>query len=329
MTDRAALLDALLVDPMRASRVPRAEALALLVDLARVARALELLSVNDALPANSTRAGARARSELVAQALPSADRLLSAKEASKRTGMSTYHFHRVFKQVTGLTPREYAAAHREQRVRAELGRSGSVTEAIFDAGYNSNGRFYDAAPRTLGMQPARFRAGGQGETIRFAVGQCTLGAILVAATARGICTIELGDDPARLLHDFELRFSAATLHGGDDEFEQWVAQVVGFVEQPALGLDLPLDLRGTAFQARVWQALCAIPAGRTASYAEIAARIGAPRSMRAVALACAANPVAVAIPCHRVVRHDGGLSGYRWGVERKRALLARESQRET
>ena len=243
-------------------------------------------------------------------------------------GLSPFHFHRVFKSIAGVTPKAYADARRAARVRCGLEAGDSVTRVIYAAGFNSNGRFYHAVPRTLGMQPARFRAGGHGETIRFAVGQCTLGAILVAATARGICTIELGDDPAQLLRDFEARFSAATLKGGDAEFEQWVARVVGFVEQPALGLDLPLDLRGTAFQARVWQALCAIPAGHTASYADIAARIGAPRSMRAVAQACAANPVAVAIPCHRVVRHDGGLSGYRWGVERKRALLDREIRRD-
>ena len=243
-------------------------------------------------------------------------------------GLSPFHFHRVFKSIAGVTPKAYADARRAVRVRCGLEAGERVTEVVYASGFNSNGRFYDAVPRTLGMQPARFRAGGRGETIRFAIGQCTLGAILVAATALGICTIELGDDPAQLLRDFETRFSAATLKGGDDEFEQWVAQVVGFVERPALGLNLPLDLRGTAFQARVWQALSAIPAGRTASYADIAVQIGAPRAMRAVAQACAANPVAVAIPCHRVVRHDGALSGYRWGVERKRALLERERRHE-
>ena len=268
---------------------------------------------------------------LVAEAcrlIESAEQTPDLTALAASAGLSPFHFHRIFKGITGVTPKAYADARRAERVRCGLEAGNSVTQVVYASGFNSNGRFYDAAPRTLGMQPARFRAGGQGETIRFAMGQCTLGALLVAATARGICTIELGDDPAQLLRDFETRFSAATLEGGDDEFEQWVAQVVGFVERPALGLDLPLDLRGTAFQARVWQALCAIPAGRTASYADIAVRIGAPRSMRAVAQACAANPVAVAIPCHRVVRHDGALSGYRWGVERKRALLERETQRD-
>jgi len=243
-------------------------------------------------------------------------------------GLSPFHFHRVFKRIIGVTPKAYADARRAARVRDGLEAGQAVTRVVYDAGFNSNGRFYDHVARTLGMQPTRFRAGGAGETIRFAVGQCALGAILVAATARGICTIELGDDPATLLRDFEARFKAATLQGGDREFEQWVARVVGFVERPSLGLDLPLDVRGTAFQARVWQALCAIPPGHTASYADIATQIGAPRAMRAVAQACAANPVAVAIPCHRVIRNDGALSGYRWGVERKRVLLASEARRE-
>ena len=178
----------------------------------------------------------------------------------------------------------------------------------------------------LGMTPKRYRAGGTDTTIRFAIGECTLGAILVAASTRGICAILMGDDPDALARDLQKRFPRAELLGGDAGFERWVAQVVGFVEQPRLGLDLPLDVRGTAFQQRVWQALQKIPVGSTASYTEIAQRIGAPKSVRAVASACAANALAVAIPCHRVVRTDGGLSGYRWGVTRKRALLDREKQ---
>ena len=264
----------------------------------------------------------------VCRLIDTAEQIPDLTALATSAGLSPYHFHRVFKAVTGVTPKAYANARRAVRVRDGLKAGDSVTRVVYDAGFNSNGRFYDSVPQTLGMQPARFRAGGRGETIRFAVGQCKLGAILVAATARGICTIELGDDPSTLLRDFEARFAAATLEGGDREFERWVARVVGFVEHPAVGLDLPLDVRGTAFQARVWQALCAIPAGQTASYADVAARIGAPRAMRAVARACAANPVAVAIPCHRVVRNDGALSGYRWGVERKRALLDGEARSE-
>lgn len=244
---------------------------------------------------------------------------------AQHAGLSPWHLHRVFKAVTGLTPRAYAAAHRAQRVKAGLRNAATVTEAIYAAGYNSSARFYEQSNALLGMTPARFRAGGADTAIRFAVGECSLGAILVAASARGICAILLGDDPDRLVRDLQDRFPGAELVGGDAGFEQWVARVVGFVEQPGLGLDLPLDVRGTAFQQRVWQALQKIPAGATASYTEIAQRIAAPKSVRAVAGACAANTLAVAIPCHRVVRTDGGLSGYRWGVKRKRALLDREA----
>jgi AraC family transcriptional regulator of adaptative response/methylated-DNA-[protein]-cysteine methyltransferase len=251
-----------------------------------------------------------------------------------RVGVSSFHFHRVFKQLTGLTPRAYAAAQRDQRLRQELGsdehgrshRSGSITEAIFDAGYNSNARFYEKSNAVLGMTPTNYRAGGANTEIRFAIGECSLGAILVAQSERGVCAILLGDDPDALARDLQDRFPRANLIGGDRNFEQLVARVVGLVEAPQLGLDLPLDVRGTAFQQRVWQALREIPAGQTASYTEIARRIGSPKSVRAVAQACAANMLAIAIPCHRVVRHDGGLSGYRWGVERKRALLDKEAQ---
>ncbi|HJV60133.1 MAG TPA: bifunctional DNA-binding transcriptional regulator/O6-methylguanine-DNA methyltransferase Ada [Albitalea sp.] len=249
-------------------------------------------------------------------------------DLAERAGWSPWHLHRLFKQVTGLTPRAYAAAHRAQRVREALdaGRNGSVTEAIYDAGYNSNGRFYAESDALLGMTPSAYRAGGADTDIRFAIGQCALGAILVAQSARGVCAIALGDDPQALARELQDRFPQARLIGGDAGFERLVAQVVGFVEAPGIGLDLPLDVRGTAFQQRVWQALRQVPAGQTASYAEIAERIGAPASVRAVAQACAANTLAVAIPCHRVVRRDGALSGYRWGVERKRALLEREAK---
>ena len=245
-------------------------------------------------------------------------------ELARSAGMSRFHFHRVFKNVTGLTPRAYAAARRARRVRQALPRSDTVTDAIYDAGFNSNGRFYAASTDVLGMTPTSFRSGGAGESIRFAVGECSLGSILVASTGKGICAITLGNDPDALAKDLQDRFPKAVLIGGDAQFERLVARVVGFVEAPGLGLDLPLDVRGTAFQQRVWQALREIPAGRTASYAQVANRIGVPGAVRAVAQACGANPLAVAIPCHRVIRNDGGLSGYRWGVERKRALLDRE-----
>jgi len=258
--------------------------------------------------------------------IENAEQAPSLDDLAKHAGLSPYYLHRVFKSITGLTPKAYAEAHRAKRVRSGLDKSGTVTDAIYDAGYNSNGRFYAQSHRVLGMTPTDYRAGGANNAIRFAIGECSLGSILVAASARGVCTILIGDDPDDLAHDLQDRFPRAELIGGDAEFEQLVAKVVGFVEAPRLGLELPLDVRGTAFQERVWQALSEIPAGETASYAEIAKRIGSPKSVRAVAQACAANALAVAIPCHRVVRHDGGLSGYRWGVERKRALLAREAK---
>jgi AraC family transcriptional regulator of adaptative response/methylated-DNA-[protein]-cysteine methyltransferase len=241
-------------------------------------------------------------------------------------GLSPYHFHRVFKAVTGLTPKDYATAHRTRRVRDQLSRSSTVTEAIYGAGFNSNSRFYEKSGEMLGMTPSDYRAGGTNTEIRFALGECSLGSILVARSAKGVCAILLGDDPQALLRDLQDRFPQAGLIGGDAGFEALVATVVGFVEAPGLGLDLPLDLRGTAFQQRVWQALREIPVGATASYTEIAKRIGEPKAVRAVARACAANALAVAIPCHRVVRNDGTLSGYRWGVARKRALLESEAR---
>ncbi len=267
-----------------------------------------------------------------AAAVAAACRLIEAAEESPglevlaaEARMSPFHFHRVFKSVTGLTPKAFADARRAERVRRALGESSSITEAIYDAGFNSGGRFYEQSERVLGMTPTRFRAGGEAQQIRFAVGECSLGSILVAATNKGVCAILFGDDPGGLVRDLQDRFDKAELIGGDAQFEALVAQVVGFVEQPRLGLDLPLDVRGTAFQQRVWQALREIPAGQTASYAQVAEQIGKPSAVRAVAQACAANALAVAIPCHRVVRNDGALSGYRWGVERKRALLDREA----
>jgi AraC family transcriptional regulator, regulatory protein of adaptative response / methylated-DNA-[protein]-cysteine methyltransferase len=246
-------------------------------------------------------------------------------DLASRVGMSRYHFHRVFKCVTGVTPRAYAAAHRTTRVRRELeNASKTVTQAIYDAGFNSGGRFYEAADQRLGMTPTVYRAGGVDAEIRFAVGECSLGSVLVAQSEKGVCAILLGDDPDALVRDLQDRFPRATLLGDDAAFEETVARVIGFVEQPALGLDLPLDVRGTAFQQRVWQALREIPVGSTATYSEIATRIGTPKGARAVAQACGANALAVAIPCHRVVRTDGSVSGYRWGVHRKRSLLKNE-----
>jgi len=273
---------------------------------------------------------AAAHARMVAQACRQIERsedLLSLEALAGAAGVSTFHFHRVFKAETGLTPKAYANAFRARKLREELSAAdGSVTDAIYNAGFNSNSRFYASSDHLLGMRAREYQSGGAGTSIRFAIGQCSLGDILVAQSQRGICAILLGDDADTLLRELQDLFPKAHLIGGDAAFEHLVAQVVGFVEAPSIGLNLPLDVRGTAFQERVWQALREIPPGTTVSYTQVAARIGAPKAVRAVAQACGANHLAVAIPCHRVVRRDGDISGYRWGVERKRTLLNREAK---
>jgi len=253
----------------------------------------------------------------------------SLNDLADAVGRSASYFHRMFKAITGLTPKDYAAAYRAAKVRQGLESGNSVTEAIYDAGFNSSGRFYEKSTDMLGMTPSQYRAGGANEQIRFAVGETSLGAILVASSKKGVASILLGNDPDQLVRNLQDRFPKAHLIGADRDYEALVARVVGFVEAPGLGLDLPLDVRGTAFQQRVWQALQEIPVGQTVSYAEVARRIGSPKAVRAVAGACTANNLAVAIPCHRVVRNDGSVSGYAWGVERKRALLDREAAQAT
>lgn len=276
------------------ARIPRAER-----DADRVAKACRLIEASDTAP--------------------------RLDELARHVAISRHHFHRLFKRITGLTPHQYAIACRDQKVREKLDNGATVTNAIYDAGFNSTGHFHVTAGQRLSMTPTRYREGGTDTVIRFAVGECALGSVLVAGTDRGICAITIGEDPDRLVRELQDRFSQAELIGGDRVFERYVAQIVGFVDSPSIGLNLPLDIRGTVFQQRVWQALRDIPMGSTASYAEIAKRIGAPNSARAVAGVCAANQLALAIPCHRVVRTDGKLSGYRWGVERKRQLLENET----
>ncbi len=258
--------------------------------------------------------------------IETAETLPDLGELAEGAGLSPYHFHRLFKAIIGVTPKAYTDAHRGKKMREALVKNQSVTEAIYDAGFNSNGRFYASSNIRLGMTPGKFRAGGGGADIRFAVGECSLGSFLTAATDKGVCAILLGDDPDALLRELQDRFPHANLLGGDREFEQLVAKVLGMIEAPGIGVDLPLDIRGTAFQQRVWQALRDIPAGCTVSYTDIAERLGSPKSVRAVAGACAANHIAIAIPCHRVVRKGGDLAGYYWGIERKRELLHRESK---
>jgi AraC family transcriptional regulator of adaptative response/methylated-DNA-[protein]-cysteine methyltransferase len=253
-------------------------------------------------------------------ALPSLDELASA------AGISRYHFHRVFKQLTGATPREWGKAHRLGRFGDRLDAGDNVAEAVYAAGFGASSRAYEAAPSGLGMTPAARRNGGRGETIRFTCVPTALGWALVAATERGICMTALGDDKAPLEADLRRRFPAALIWPADSKLAGWAERIVRFVTAPGEQPDLPLDIRGTAFQARVWRALQKVPPGSTATYSEIAAALGQPKAVRAVAAACAANKLALLVPCHRIVRRDGDLAGYRWGVERKRALLAAEHQ---
>lgn len=269
------------------------------------------------------------RAGIVAEAcrlLDGSDEPPDLEALAAAVGLSRFHLQRLFKAETGITPKAYSLARRADRVRLGLGTDVSVTSAIYDAGFGSNGRFYASSGARLGMTPTELRAGAPGHRVRFAVGECSLGAVLVAATDRGVCAIELGDDVEQLVRDLQDRFHAAELVGDDDAFAALVAQVVALVDDPEANVELPLDIRGTAFQQQVWAALRAVPPGTTVTYQELAARIGAPSAVRAVAGACAANRLAVAVPCHRVVRADGTPSGYRWGVERKQALLRREAE---
>lgn len=260
----------------------------------------------------------------VCKMIESQSEVLSLETLAAAVELSPSYFHRLFKATTGVTPKEYSTAHRASRLRERLAGDSSITQAIYDSGFNSNGRFYESSNGILGMTPTQFRAGAANEEIRFAIGQCSLGAILVASSKKGVVAILIGEDPEQLAHTLQDRFPKAHFIGADAAYEQLIAKVVGLVEAPTMNVDLPLDVRGTAFQQKVWRALRKIPVGRTATYSDIARRIGAPKAIRAVAGACAANHIAVAIPCHRVIRNDGNLSGYRWGVERKRALLDRE-----
>jgi AraC family transcriptional regulator, regulatory protein of adaptative response / methylated-DNA-[protein]-cysteine methyltransferase len=273
------------------------------------------------------RSRASEHAEIVAAAcrfIEDAETPPSLAELAAHTRISAFHLHRMFKAFTGVTPKAYATARRAERLRRELGSGNSVTGAIYDAGYNSSGRFYAESDALLGMTPSRYRKGGAAAEVHFAIARTSLGAVLVAETIKGICAIDLGDDPETLIEEFQARFPTAALVGDDAAFDRRVAQVVGLIETPQAGCDLPLDIRGTAFQRRVWEALRRIPSGDTLTYTALAASVGAPSAVRAVARACATNTLAVAIPCHRVVRLDGALAGYRWGIARKRALLDRE-----
>lgn len=245
---------------------------------------------------------------------------------AKHVGMSRYHFHRTFKGMMGVTPKAFFNARRRQRVSIALKQGKSVTTAIYTCGFKSSGAFYANSADMLGMNARDVRKAGKGTQIRFAVGESSMGSVIIAATKKGVCWVSMGDDPEVLVREFQDQFSEASLVGGDEEFEQLVAKVLLLVEQPETMHTLPLDLLGTAFQQRVWNALREIPPGSTLSYSQLAEKLGMKTGARAIARACATNQIAVAVPCHRVVRSDGSLSGYRWGVERKRELLRKERQ---
>ncbi len=264
--------------------------------------------------------------ERVCRLIESAETMPKLAELAEYVELSAFHFHRIFKSLTGLTPKEYASAHRVQALRQSLDAKMKVTDAIYEAGYGSNSRFYASSTKTLGMKPLEYLKGGAKTEIHFALAECSLGSILVASSDKGVCAISIGNNPEALLRELQDRFQRSNLIGGDAAFDSLVAEVVGFIESPKIGLELPLDIQGTAFQQRVWQALREIPCGETVTYSDIANKIGMPKAVRAVASACAANTLAVAIPCHRVIRQDGSLSGYRWGIERKKALLEIETK---
>lgn len=256
-------------------------------------------------------------------AMLDADALPLLDELAQQAGMSASHFQKLFTAVVGISPAQFARSVREQRLHRQLPGADSVIRAGLNAGYTSNTQLYADAPEALGMSPGRFRKKGKGETIRYAVVETWLGTTLIAATPRGICRLQFGDDEPQMIATLESDFANAIIAPADDAFRELVEQAVRSLGTPD-ALDLPLDVRGTAFQLKVWHALRHIPFGNTVSYGELADGIGQPTASRAVASACGSNDIAVLIPCHRVIGRDGTLTGYRWGIERKRNLLARE-----
>jgi AraC family transcriptional regulator, regulatory protein of adaptative response / methylated-DNA-[protein]-cysteine methyltransferase len=270
---------------------------------------------------------ARLAQEVVRDAcafIEAADEIPSLDVLAQRSGYSRFHFLRMFRNHTGLTPRSYAEGVRAKRLHAALAGGARVVDAVADAGYGSESRVYEKTGALLGMTPGAARRGGEGEVIRTAFADCPFGRLLVGATNKGVCFIGFAEPDEALLGDLHQRFPRARIVADDAALADAVCAVVEFLEEPKQSLDLPLDLRGTAFQQRVWRTLCRIPSGETRSYAELAAMVGNPRAVRAVARSCARNPVSLAVPCHRVIGSDGSLTGYRWGVPRKRALLEKE-----
>ena len=255
------------------------------------------------------------------------DTPVTLEALAQAVAVSPYHFHRMFKSVTGMTPKAWQQAWRARRLRESLAAGNAVTQAVLDAGFPSSSSYYRHADDILGMTAQTYRRGGQSSDIHYSTGECSLGRCLVALSERGVCAVLLGDNDAQLLTELQQTLPAARYLMADAAFSQQIATVIASINQPDSTLSLPLDIRGTAFQQQVWQALLAIPAGETRSYQQVADSIGKPKAVRAVASACAANRLAIVVPCHRVVRGDGALSGYRWGVTRKAALLQREKER--
>jgi len=260
------------------------------------------------------------------QLLDNTEGVVTLRELSQQVGLSPFHLQRLFKRATGLSPREYQSARRLQHVKTGLRKGEDVTTALYDAGFGSPSRLYEKAPQQLGMTPGEYRRGGAGANITFAIAPTPLGRLLIAATERGLCAVRFGDNAADLERDLRKEFHAAELHRDDTAMRRYVESLLAVVRGEKTTIDLPLDVRATAFQMKVWNKLRQIPRGETRSYGEVAREIGEPGAVRAVARACASNPIALAVPCHRVVRSDGGLAGYRWGMERKKKLLERERE---
>jgi len=258
------------------------------------------------------------------QILDRADAPVTLPKLSKGVGLSPFHLQRIFKRATGLSPREYQAARRMQHVKSGLRQGDDVTTALYEAGFGSPSRLYEKAPQQLGMTPGTYRRGGAGAVITYAIAPTPLGRLLVAAAERGLCAVRFGENTTELERDLRNEFHAAELLRNDEALKKYIEPLQAVIRGENTTVDLPLDVRATAFQMKVWDMLRQIPRGETRSYREIARSIGKPAAVRAVARACASNPVALAVPCHRVVRSSGDLAGYRWGVDRKKKLLERE-----
>ncbi|MBN3873329.1 bifunctional DNA-binding transcriptional regulator/O6-methylguanine-DNA methyltransferase Ada [Nostoc sp. JL33] len=255
------------------------------------------------------------------------DRIPTLAELSSQVGMSPSYLQRIFKQIIGVSPFQYADALRSQRLKQRLQSGEEIAHAVYDTGYGSSSRLYEKAPKQLGMTPKTYQQAGKRISIVYAIAPCPLGYLLVATTEKGICAVKLGDEADKLEHIFNQEFNQADIVRDDHTHKEWIQAILNFIAGDETHLDLPLDIRGTAFQKQVWEALQKIPYGQTRTYADIARNIAKPQAVRAVGNACGANPIALIVPCHRVLRTDGSLGGYHWGIERKQKLLVQESER--